>query len=129
MGSSRYRGNLHIEAERRHQLNPEQQVLASALATAVQAAISRLPSDWQSVVLLNFVEEWTYQEVADLLGIPLGTVMSRLYRARRVLRQRLARYLADEAEHARPYTPMGKAPVTSLDGVRQSASRSKREAG
>ena len=59
-------------------------------ATAVKAAYDRLPEPFREVVLLTDVEELTYREAADVLGVPIGTVMSRVSRARRLLRQELA---------------------------------------
>ncbi|MDO8835758.1 MAG: sigma-70 family RNA polymerase sigma factor [Vicinamibacterales bacterium] len=59
---------------------------------SVLAVFETLPGPLQEVVLLADVEELTYREVAALLEIPLGTVMSRLHRARRVLRHELAGY-------------------------------------
>jgi RNA polymerase sigma-70 factor (ECF subfamily) len=48
-----------------------------------------LPVDWRLVVVLADVEELTYREIADVMGVPVGTVMSRLHRARQRLRQQL----------------------------------------
>lgn len=53
-------------------------------------ALDDIPPDFKAVVLLVDVEEFAYKEVADILGIPIGTVMSRLSRGRRLLRDRLA---------------------------------------
>lgn len=53
-------------------------------------ALAKLPREFRVVVLLADVQEFSYKEVAETLGIPLGTVMSRLSRARRMLRQELA---------------------------------------
>jgi RNA polymerase sigma-70 factor (ECF subfamily) len=50
---------------------------------AVEAAIHRLPEEFRSVLMLVCVEEMSYRDAADVLGIPIGTVMSRLARARR----------------------------------------------
>ncbi|HSL23157.1 MAG TPA: sigma-70 family RNA polymerase sigma factor [Vicinamibacterales bacterium] len=58
-------------------------------ATQVAAAFERLPQVYRDVVLLADVEELTYREIADALAIPLGTVMSRLNRGRRLLRTEL----------------------------------------
>ncbi len=52
-------------------------------------AIERVPQKFSQVVLLTDVEEFSYKEAADLLQIPIGTVMSRLHRGRRLLRQEL----------------------------------------
>jgi RNA polymerase sigma-70 factor (ECF subfamily) len=53
------------------------------------AAIRRLPVTFQEVLILADVEEFSYKEIADALAIPMGTVMSRLHRARGLLRQDL----------------------------------------
>ena len=54
------------------------------------AALEQVPQDFRSVVLLVDVEEFSYKDAAAILGVPTGTVMSRLSRGRRMLRQRLA---------------------------------------
>jgi RNA polymerase sigma-70 factor (ECF subfamily) len=53
-------------------------------------ALDKLSADFRDVVLLVDVEEFAYKEVSDILGIPIGTVMSRLSRARKALREHLA---------------------------------------
>lgn len=105
MGSSRF--PLTIEAEHTRLLDPEQQLLALSLAHEVRAAIDDLPPEWQAVVLLSFVEGFSYKEIATLLGCPIGTVMSRLYRARQFLRQRLEPSLQGE-DDARPKPSPGQ---------------------
>jgi RNA polymerase sigma-70 factor, ECF subfamily len=57
---------------------------------AVQAAVGSLPQEQQDVILLVGLEEFSYAEAADILGIPMGTVMSRLHRGRERLRQLLS---------------------------------------
>jgi RNA polymerase sigma-70 factor (ECF subfamily) len=56
----------------------------------ILAALDKLTSDFRSVVLLVDVEEFAYKEVAEILAIPIGTVMSRLSRGRALLRKHLA---------------------------------------
>ena len=56
----------------------------------VLGALESIPGEFKSVVLLADVEEFTYKEVAEILGIPIGTVMSRLSRGRKLLREQLA---------------------------------------
>jgi RNA polymerase sigma-70 factor, ECF subfamily len=56
----------------------------------VLGALDRIPPDFRSVVLLVDVEEFAYKEVAEILAIPIGTVMSRLSRGRGLLRNHLA---------------------------------------
>jgi RNA polymerase sigma-70 factor (ECF subfamily) len=53
-------------------------------------ALDEMPADFRSVVLLVDVEEFAYKEAADILEIPIGTVMSRLSRGRKLLREKLA---------------------------------------
>ena len=58
----------------------------------ILGALKRIPQKFCEVVLLADVEEFSYKEAADLLGVPIGTVMSRLHRGRRLLRQELVGY-------------------------------------
>jgi RNA polymerase sigma-70 factor (ECF subfamily) len=55
----------------------------------ILAALDRIPADFRAVVLLVDVEEFSYKETASILEVPAGTVMSRLSRARRLLRSEL----------------------------------------
>ena len=63
--------------------------------TEVIRALDKLPEHYRSVVLLADVHEFDYKEVAQILDIPIGTVMSRLNRARMQLKKSLARTAAD----------------------------------
>src|ERR1700674_3861711 len=69
--------------------SPEQQLLRDALDADLQEALDALPEEFRDAVWLRDVEEFAYQEIAEMLGIPVGTVMSRISRARRMLYQRL----------------------------------------
>jgi RNA polymerase sigma-70 factor, ECF subfamily len=69
--------------------SPETLALRSERQRAVQRAIARLPSESRLVLVLREYEGLTYQEIATVAGIPLGTVMSRLHYARQWLRQHL----------------------------------------
>jgi RNA polymerase sigma-70 factor, ECF subfamily len=60
-------------------------VEASNEARMVRAAVDRLPSEQRDVVALVMLEEFSYREAADALGLPIGTVMSRLSRAKAAL--------------------------------------------
>lgn len=55
----------------------------------ILTALDSVPSDYRSVVLLVDVEEFAYKEAAEILDIPIGTVMSRLSRGRKLLREKL----------------------------------------
>ena len=67
----------------------------------LQQALSALPAQMREVLLLVTIEEYTYAEAADILGVPVGTVMSRLHRAR----ERMRELMMDSAEPVRP-TPL-----------------------
>jgi RNA polymerase sigma-70 factor (ECF subfamily) len=67
----------------------ESEALRCLPSEAVDRAFAALPPDWRLVVLLADVEELSYREIADVMGIPLGTVMSRLHRARKRLQEQL----------------------------------------
>lgn len=56
----------------------------------ILAALDGIPQEFRSVVVLADVDEFAYKEIAEILGIPIGTVMSRLSRGRTMLRKRLA---------------------------------------
>jgi RNA polymerase sigma-70 factor (ECF subfamily) len=58
----------------------------------VRRALRRLPRQFEEVVLLSDIEDMTYQEIAKTLGVPIGTVMSRLHRGRKMMRAELASY-------------------------------------
>ena len=69
---------------------PESILLVRADQDAIQAALQQLPVAHREIILLCDVEEMSYREIADALTIPLGTVMSRLARARKAMRALLA---------------------------------------
>lgn len=69
--------------------SPEKAALNSVTANQVEQAIDALPPDYKMVVTLALVEELSYKEIADILELPLGTVMSRLHRGRKILQRTL----------------------------------------
>jgi RNA polymerase sigma-70 factor, ECF subfamily len=69
---------------------PEEILLRATLREDLQAALDALPEAFRDAVWLRDVEEFTYAEIAEMLGIPIGTVMSRISRGRRLLFERLS---------------------------------------
>ncbi len=78
------------------QNSPEQRLLDSALDADVQAALDRLPEAFRQAVWLRDVEDFTYAEIAEMVEVPIGTVMSRISRGRRLLHA----FLRDRARRA-----------------------------
>ncbi len=74
--------------------DPETLLIRSTLAPELQAAVDELPDAFREAVWLRDVEEFSYAEIARMLDVPLGTVMSRISRGRRLLFGRL--------QHLRP---------------------------
>lgn len=71
---------------------PEEELVERTLDGDVARALAALPEDFRLVVELVDLQDFSYREVADILEIPLGTVMSRLYRGRRLLEEALLAY-------------------------------------
>jgi RNA polymerase sigma-70 factor (ECF subfamily) len=67
----------------------EDEVLDHFTETEVKEAIEALPEQFRMAVLLGDVEGFSYKEIAEILDVPIGTVMSRLHRGRRALQKRL----------------------------------------
>ena len=80
--------NLHVDQRRKPRLDTQElDEEASELALRdLQSALSQLPDEQREVLLLVALQEMSYEEVASTLGIPVGTVMSRLSRGRERLR-------------------------------------------
>ena len=70
---------------------PETILIERSNRQLVQSAIDELPAHYREPLLLCEVEEMSYQEIAEILSIPIGTVMSRLARARRAIRESFRR--------------------------------------
>jgi RNA polymerase sigma-70 factor (ECF subfamily) len=68
----------------------EERVIERLSQNAVVEALSEVPHDFRDVLVLVDIGEFSYAEAAQILDIPIGTVMSRLHRGRRALKQRLA---------------------------------------
>lgn len=72
--------------------DPEQQFFAKVFDEDVRKAIEELPDDFRLVVVLSFLEGFSYQEIADIAGLNIGTVKSRLHRGRKLLQKSLWDY-------------------------------------
>jgi len=74
--------------------DPEAILMSSILPTELTQALNELPDAFREAVECAFLEELTYQETAERLGVPIGTVMSRIHRGRKLLQERLHEFAA-----------------------------------
>ena len=75
--------------------DPERSFFASFVDAEVEAAVARLPAEFHDAVVLSDIEGLSYNEIAEVLDVPVGTVKSRLYRGRRLLAQALREYAVE----------------------------------
>jgi RNA polymerase sigma-70 factor (ECF subfamily) len=67
--------------------DPEETAIQSGHQRRLEAMIARLPDDFREVLILREIQDMSYREIAEIIGAPIGTVMSRLARARASLRE------------------------------------------
>lgn len=83
---------VHESEDFRRAGNPEEVLLNSLMDADVKGALDSLPEAFRNVVVLADIEGFSYKEIAEILTIPIGTVMSRLHRGRRQLQVKLWDY-------------------------------------
>ena len=89
----------------------------------VKDALEEIPVDFRMVVLLADLQDFAYKEIAEIMDCPIGTVMSRLYRGRRMLQARLEDYAREAGYISTPAATEAQGEseaVTSLDDYRRS---------
>ena len=69
--------------------DPDGDAMRSLVTAEIQKALDELPDDYRLMIVLADVEELSYKEIADIVGCPIGTVMSRLHRARKQMQTKL----------------------------------------
>lgn len=86
--------NFHEEEDTNYSsyLDLRQEIFQSLIGDEVTTAINSLPVDFRTVILLCDVEGFKYDEIAKIVNIPIGTVRSRLHRARNMLKEQLQEY-------------------------------------
>lgn len=89
---------LHIE-EKREEYNPDLQVRHDAVNTVLLKLLDRIPYIYREPLILKYYGQNSMNEIAEILDIPVGTVKSRLYSGKKLLRKELKDYEAIEHEH------------------------------
>jgi RNA polymerase sigma-70 factor (ECF subfamily) len=79
-------------------VNPIEDYMAGQLGEPMARSLSQLSTEQRQVIVLADIEEYSYQEIADIMGCSIGTVRSRLHRARALLRRLVTRASQQETE-------------------------------
>jgi len=85
-----------VEPVAEENVHPDRAVFDGLVGAEVEAALQKVPEDFRLAVILSDIEGMSYQEIADIAGVPIGTVRSRLARGRAILRRELERYAIQE---------------------------------
>jgi len=70
-------------------MSPDKDILSDEKSRLIEAAIQELPENYKTAIILRHAEEKSYEEIAQILDIPLGTVKARIFRAREMLKKKL----------------------------------------
>ena len=85
-----------IKADEVESVHYEQDAFSNLLNDEISKALSDLPEDFRTVIILSDIEGFTYEEISDFIDVPVGTVRSRLHRARKMLYTQLYDYAKDQ---------------------------------
>jgi RNA polymerase sigma-70 factor (ECF subfamily) len=99
------------------QRDPEGQLLDRSLSEDVARALADIPADFRLAVVLCDVEGFSYKEIADIMECPVGTVMSRLHRGRRLLKESLKDFAVAQGIVRAPARP-GESQPAAADPIR-----------
>jgi RNA polymerase sigma-70 factor (ECF subfamily) len=83
-------------------LDLRDKIFRGLIGDEVSTALSSLPVDFRTVIILCDIEEFTYEEISKIVDIPIGTVRSRLHRARKMLREMLSGYAMSMGYESEP---------------------------
>lgn len=113
-------GVTHRESSA-HLLDPEAGFISRMFSDTVREALDKLPPDFRMAVILADLQDFSYKEIADVMDCPVGTVMSRIYRGRRLLQKQLLDYAVETgivAAAPEPKDDEAESAPTSLEAYR-----------
>jgi len=99
----------------------DMQLLDGVVSKHVTEALDALPPEFRTVLLLADLHDFSYKEIADVVECPVGTVMSRLFRARKAMQKRLLTHAVQEGIVQKP--PVDDEGVADLDAFRMRAKK------
>ncbi len=99
----------------------DMQLLDGVVSKHVTEALDALPPEFRTVLLLADLHDFSYKEIAEVVDCPVGTVMSRLFRARKAMQKRLLTHAIQEGIVTKP--PVAEEGVADLDAFRMRAKK------
>ncbi len=117
-------GRVIVDERAAGQLGPDELIEQTSVSDTITKALTNLPSEFRVAVLLSDLEEFSYKEIAEIMNCPVGTVMSRLYRGRKLLQEQLRSYAIDNGIiRGQKNTPKDSSKTIALDDYRKPKSR------
>ena len=98
-----------VHADARDKLSPERVLVDRSVSDDVQRALEQLPEDFRTAVILCDMQGLSYKEIAEIMECPVGTVMSRLFRGRKLLATALREFAVAEG-YVKPKPPSARTP-------------------
>lgn len=90
--------NMELGASLRENATPESNMLAREIGETVKQAVEQLPEELKTAIVLREIEGLSYEEIADVMACPIGTVRSRIFRAREAIDSDLKPLISDTDE-------------------------------
>ena len=107
-----------VHAEANDKQSPEKAMLLSSVSDDVQRALEQLPDDFRTAVILCDMQGLSYKEIAEIMECPVGTVMSRLFRGRKLLAAALREFAVAEGYVKKSNDTEAKAATLDLEKYR-----------
>jgi RNA polymerase sigma-70 factor (ECF subfamily) len=85
----------HVESSSGQFMDPQEELLTSVLREDVRAAFLGLPKPYREALALSLIGGFSYKEIADSMGCPIGTIMSRIHRARKLMQKELGHHASE----------------------------------